>query len=207
MVESIAAALDWFGIIVFATTGALTASRKQLDIFGFVLLATVTGIGGGTLRDVLLGTLPVFWVTNPTYLVVCAGVAGVLFFTAHIPESRYRLLLWLDSVGLALFAVIGAQKALEAAAGPIVAVAMGAITATFGGIIRDVLGGEASVILRPEVYVTAALLGAVVFVGASAFGLAPATALVSGFVAGLALRAAALFWGLSLPRYRSRPGR
>lgn len=207
MLQSIAAVLDWFGIIVFATTGALTASRKQLDIFGFVLLATVTGIGGGTLRDVLLGTLPVFWVTNPVYLLVCAGVGCLLFFTAHVPESRYRLLLWLDSIGLALFAVIGAEKALEAGAGSVVAVAMGAITATFGGIIRDIIGNEQSVVLRPEIYVSAALLGAVVFVGATATGFTHGVSLIAGFLAGLVLRAAALYWSWSLPRYRSRPGR
>jgi uncharacterized membrane protein YeiH len=204
-IDSIAAVLDWLGIVVFATTGALAASRRQMDIVGFALLATVTGIGGGTLRDVLLGTLPVFWVADPTYLVVCVGVAGVLFFIAHIPESRLRLLLWLDGVGLALFAVIGAEKALAAGGGPVVAVAMGTITATFGGIIRDVLCGETPVILSREIYVLAALLAAVVFVGVAALGLGRDAALISGFGAGLVLRSIALYWGLSLPRYRPRP--
>ncbi len=207
MLQGIAAVLDWFGIVVFATTGALVASRKEMDIFGFALLATAAGIGGGTLRDVLLGQLPVFWVQQPASLLVCVGVAAVLFFTAHIPQSRLTLVLWLDAIGLALFAVTGAEKALLAGAGPVVAVTMGVMTATFGGIIRDILGGETPVILSREIYVTAALLAALVFVAALALGLTHPMALVSGFAAGLVLRAAALTWGWSLPRYRSRPAK
>jgi len=206
MLQGIAAILDWFGIVVFATTGALVASRKQMDIFGFALLATAAGIGGGTLRDVLLG-LPVFWVQQPAYLLVCVGVAAVLFFTAHIPQSRLTLLLWLDAIGLALFAVTGAEKALLAGAGPVVGVTMGVMTATFGGILRDILGGETPVILSREIYVTAALLAALVFVAGLALGLTHPVALVSGFAAGFLLRAAALHWGWSLPRYRPRPPR
>ncbi len=147
--------LDWFGIAVFAATGALVASRKQMDIFGFALLATVTGVGGGTVRDVLLGKLPVFWVHRPAYVLVCVAVSTLVFFSAHIPESRYRLLLWFDAAGFALFASIGAEKGLETGTGPVVAVFMGIVTATFGGIIRDVLGGEVPLILRKEIYVTA----------------------------------------------------
>jgi uncharacterized membrane protein YeiH len=207
MLHGIAAVLDWFGLVVFATTGALVASRKEMDIFGFALLATAAGIGGGTLRDVLLGQLPVFWVQQPAYLLVCVGVAALLFFTAHIPQSRLTLLLWLDAIGLALFAVTGAEKAQLAGAGPVVAVAMGVMTATFGGIIRDILGGETPIILSREIYVTAALLAALVFVAGLALGLTHPVALVSGFVAGFVLRAAALTWGWSLPRYRSRPAR
>lgn len=92
MLEPIAQVLDWLGIVVFATSGALAASRKQMDVVGFALLATATGIGGGTLRDMMMGLLPVFWVTQPTYLIVCVAVAAVMFFTAHIPQSRLRLL-------------------------------------------------------------------------------------------------------------------
>ncbi len=199
--------LDWFGIMVFAISGALVASRKQMDLVGFALLATVTGIGGGTLRDILLGQLPVFWIQEPAYLVTCVLVSCVVFFTAHIPQSRYRLLLWFDAVGLALFSVAGAEKALLAGAGSTVAVAMGVITATFGGIIRDVLGTESPVVLSREVYVTAALLGAVVFVTATATGMPREIAIGTGLLAGLGLRGAALYWGWSLPRYRAQPGR
>ena len=207
MLGSIVTALDWFGIVVFATTGALTASRKQMDVVGFTLLATATAIGGGTMRDIMLGLLPVFWVGQPAYLLVCVAVACVLFFTAHIPQSRLRLLLWLDAIGLALFAVTGADRALAAGSGTIVAVAMGVVTATFGGIIRDILGGETPVILSREIYISAALLGAAVFVTLIAIGLPHATAVIGGFATGFALRAAAMHWGWSLPRYKPRAAR
>jgi len=200
-------ALDWFGVIVFAITGALVASRKQMDLIGFTLLGTATGIGGGTLRDIFLGVSPVFWVREPTYLVTCVLVSCLVFFTADIPQSRYRFLLWLDAVGLAVFAVTGAEKALLAGAGPIVAIAMGVITATFGGIVRDVLGGESPVILTREIYVSAALLAVLVFVLLIGIGLPHEGALATGFMVGLAVRGAALHWAWSLPRYRPRPGR
>src|SRR5918994_3336799 len=103
--------LDYAGVAVFAATGALAASRKQLDIIGFLFLASITGIGGGTFRDLILD-VPVFWIGNRTYVLVCAAVAVLIFFTAHFVESRYRLLLWLDAVGLAAYSVIGAAKGL-----------------------------------------------------------------------------------------------
>lgn len=207
MIESIASALDWLGILVFATTGALAASRKQMDVVGFALLATATGIGGGTLRDMMLGLLPVFWVSRPAYLIVCIAVACVMFFIAHIPQSRLRWLLWLDAIGLALFAVTGAERALTAGAAASVAVAMGVVTATFGGIIRDVIAGETPVILSREIYVTAALLAALVYVALTLAGVSRSLAMVAGFAAGFALRAASLHWGWSLPRYKARPPR
>ena len=199
--DTAAAALDWLGVIVFAISGALVASRKQMDVVGFALLGTATGIGGGTLRDLLLGLSPVFWVSEPVYLVVC------VFVTAHIPKSRYRVLLWFDALGLALFAVTGAERALLAGSGPVVAVAMGVITATFGGVIRDVLGNESPVVLSREVYVTAALVGAAVFVVLSGFGLGRESAFGAGLFVGLVVRGMALRQGWSLPRYRERPGR
>jgi uncharacterized membrane protein YeiH len=205
--DTAAAALDWLGVIVFAISGALVASRKQMDIVGFALLGTVTGIGGGTLRDLLLDQGPVFWVQEPAYLIVCVVVSGVVFLTAHIPQSRYRLLLWFDALGLALYAVTGAERALLAGTGPVVAVAMGVITATFGGVIRDVLGNQSTVVLSREIYVTAALIGASVFVVLSDFGLARESALIVGLLAGLVVRGMALRRGWSLPRYRERPGR
>lgn len=141
MFETLAAVLDWFGIVVFTATGALVASRKQMDAVGFILLGTVTGVGGGSVRDLLLGDLPVFWVTEPAYLLTCVAVSLVTFFLAHIPTSRYRVMLWFDAVGMALFAVSGAEKALLAGAAPSVAVAMGVITATFGAV-RVHRGGQ-----------------------------------------------------------------
>lgn len=206
MFQTATIALDWLGVIAFAVTGALAASRKEMDVIGFIALGTVTGIGGGTLRDLLLG-LPVFWIREPAYLVACALVSVLVFFAAHIPRSRYRFLLWLDAIGLALFAVTGAEKAAQAGADPIVAVAMGVLTATVGGIVRDVLGGGTPVILSREIYASAALAGAVVYVTSTAIGMAREPALGAGFAVGLLVRAAALRYGWSLPRHRQRPSR
>lgn len=207
MFEIATTVLDWFGLCVFAITGALVASRKEMDIVGFALLGSVTGIGGGTIRDLVLGQTPVFWVEQPAYILTCIVLACLTFFVAHIPQSRYKYLLWFDAIGLALFAVTGAERALDMGAGGTIAVAMGVATATFGGILRDLLGGESPVILRSEIYITAALTGAFVFIAADYLGAPRELAMVAGFAAGIALRASALIWGLSLPRYRPRPGR
>lgn len=204
MLQTFILVLDWFGLCVFAVTGALVASRKEMDIVGFALLGSVTGIGGGTIRDVLLGIQPIFWVKTPAYLVTCVVVAVMTFFVAHIPQSRERVLLWFDAIGLSLFCVTGADVALASGAGPTIAVAMGVATATFGGIIRDVLGGESPIILKQEIYITAALLGATVFVLLSGAGVSSDGAAIAGFAAAFLLRAAALTWNLSLPRYKSR---
>jgi uncharacterized membrane protein YeiH len=207
MLDLVTSVLDWLGVAVFATTGALVASRKQMDVVGFALLGTATGIGGGTLRDLLLGATPVFWVRAPSPLLLCVGISVLVYFTAHIPQSRYRLLLWLDAVGLAGFAVTGAETALASGAPPVVAVGMGVVTATFGGVIRDVLGGESPVVLSREIYVTAALVGATLSVGMLAFVQPREAALVAGFLGAFATRGAALRWGWTLPRYRPRPAR
>ncbi len=204
MLSYLTTPLDYFGVAVFAVTGALVASRKQMDLVGFVFLGTVTGVGGGTVRDMALGQLPVFWVRHPPYLLICVAVSVLVFFTAHIPESRLRLLAWLDALGLALFCVLGAETAL--AHGPVVAATMGVVTAVMGGMIRDILGGESPFILRREIYATAALAGAAAFLLASPL-LARDAALAVGFVAAFGLRGLALRFGWSLPPYRARPGR
>jgi uncharacterized membrane protein YeiH len=199
--------LDYAGVAVFAATGALSASRKELDLIGFLFLAAVTGIGGGTLRDLVLGRAPVFWVLNPTYILVCA-VAGVLvFFTAHLFESRYRLLIWLDAVGLAAYCVMGAAKGLAATGSPTIAIVTGTLTATFGGILRDLLANEPSVLLRPEIYVTAALVGACVFVGANAMAMPLYASSALGVAAAFGVRGGALWFGWTFPSYKPRPGR
>lgn len=207
MFDDLILTLDWLGIVVFALTGALVAARNQMDLIGFILLGTVTGIGGGTLRDVLLDSHPLVWIGEPAYVIVCAGVSTLVFFTAHLVKSRIGLLLWLDALGLALFAVTGAEKALGAGVGPIVAIIMGMITACFGGIIRDTLSGERSIIFSREIYVTAALLAATSFVGASSLGIERDAAVAVAVLLGFALRGGALRFGWSLPRYRPRPPR
>lgn len=182
------ASLDYAGVAVFAATGALAASRKELDIIGFLFLASVTGIGGGTLRDVILN-LPVFWVANSGYVLICAVVAVLVFFSAHRFESRYKLLLWLDAVGLAAFSVMGAAKGLAITGSPVVSVITGVLTATFGGILRDLLAGEPSVLLRPEIYVTAALAGAAIFTLGDLAGLPALASSLLGFAGAFAVRA------------------
>lgn len=198
--------LDYAGVAVFAATGALAASRKQLDFIGFLFLACVTGIGGGTVRDLILD-VTVFWLTNPDYILICLAIAVLVYFTAHRVESRYRLLLWLDALGLAAYCVFGAWKGLVVTGSGIVAVVMGTMTATFGGILRDQLAGEPSVLLRPEVYVTAAIVGAIVFTVAFVAGSPLLVAAVLAFLVAFAIRGGALWFGWSFPRYHSRPGR
>lgn len=198
--------LDYAGVALFAATGALAASRKQLDIIGFLFLAAVTGIGGGTVRDLVLA-VPVFWVVEPVYIVICAGTAVLIYFSAHLLESRYRWLLWRDAIALAAYSVFGAFKGLEATGSPVVAVVMGMLTGTLGGILRDVLAGEPSVLLRREIYVTAALTGALAFVAADTAGLAQAVSAGLGFLVAGVIRGCALAYGWVLPTYRARPGR
>ena len=198
--------LDYAGVAVFAATGALSASRKQLDIIGFLFLASVTGIGGGTFRDLILG-VPVFWIDNPAYVLVCTAVAVLVFFTAHLVESRYKLLLWLDAVGLSAYCVIGAAKGFAVTGSPTVAIVMGILTATFGGILRDLLAGEPSVLLRPEVYVTAALAGAAVYTAATLAGFPLLAAALVAAATAFIVRGGALKFGWTFPSYRRRPGR
>ncbi|MDG4907624.1 trimeric intracellular cation channel family protein [Mesorhizobium sp. WSM4898] len=198
--------LDYAGVAVFAATGALAASRKELDIIGFLFLASITGIGGGTLRDFILN-LPVFWVANSGYVLICAVMAVLVFFSAHRVESRYKLLLWLDAIGLAAFAVMGAAKGLAITGSPVVSVITGVLTATFGGILRDLIAGEPSVLLRPEIYVTAALAGAALFTFGDLVGMSALPSSLLGFAAAFLVRGGALKFGWSFPAYKSRPGR
>lgn len=199
-------AFDYAGVAVFAATGALAASRKQLDVIGFVFMACVTGTGGGTLRDLILG-VPVFWTVNQDYILVCAAVAVIVYFTAHLLESRYKLLLWLDAIGLAAYCVFGAYKGLIVTGSATIAIVMGVMTATFGGIVRDIAAQEPSVLLRPEIYVTAALAGAATFTLLAILGLTMPLAAIFGALAAFAVRGGALWFGWTFPPYRSRPGR
>lgn len=194
-------AMDLFGTAVFAVSGGLLAARKRYDVFGFLVVAMAPAIGGGTLRDVALGALPVFWVEDGNYLLVTAAAALATFFFARFFVRYSSALLVADAFGLALFAVVGAQKALALGAAPLIAVAMGAITASGGGIVRDVLCREEPLILRREIYATAAILGAALFVGMMAETGDRVAALVTGFLGALLLRLIAIRRNLSLPVY------
>lgn len=193
--------IDYAGVALFAATGALAAARRKHDIVTFAFFAAVTGVGGGTMRDLLLG-VPVFWVVDQGYLGVSLFAALAVWFTGSGPRWRLTAILWLDAIGLAAYAVLGAAKALEAGPGPLVAVAMGVMSATFGGIVRDVIAGEPSVLLRREIYVTAAVIGASVFVALQVAGASSVLAATLGIVAALWLRSGAIVFGWRLPGYR-----
>ncbi|MGE3915221.1 MAG: trimeric intracellular cation channel family protein [Hyphomicrobiaceae bacterium] len=199
-------AVDLAAAAVFAVTGALVASRKEMDVVGFMWLGVVTGVGGGTVRDLLLG-VPVFWVRDPAPVVACLLAATATYFTAHMVQSRYRLILWLDAVGLALVTIAGTAKGLDNGAGPVIAVVMGVVTASVGGIIRDVLGHEPSIILKREIYVTASVIGAIAYVALTGAGVARGTAALTGGTATFVVRSLAMSLGWALPTYRARPGR
>ena len=192
--------LDYFGIAVFAVSGALLAAEKKQTLVTFIFFAVVTGVGGGTLRDLLIGA-PVFWVGTNLTLLICFAAALAVWLT-----SRQRFagaaLLWFDAAGLAAYATYGAAKALSLGVAPVPAFGMGVLTACAGGIIRDVLAGEPSILMRPELYVTAAALSASLFVGLTLAGVGGAVAALIAALAGFALRGAAIARGWALPQYR-----
>ena len=192
---------DVLAAIVFAVSGALVASRKGMDVMGFIWLAVVTGVGGGTMRDLILG-VPVFWVQDPMYISACVVTAVAMHFVAPLVESRYTMLLWFDAFGLALVTVAGTVKALDVRSPELVAIAMGVVTGSFGGIIRDTLGHVPSILLKHEIYVTASLLGACAYVALNAFDVERLPAMIAGFVATFGLRGLAIQFGWSLPVFR-----
>ena len=196
--------LDLVGIAVFAATGALAAARRGQTLVTLVFFALITGVGGGTVRDLLIDA-PVFWVQDRLPALVCLAIALLIWVT---PEKWWRgsALAWLDAVGLAAYAVFGAGKALSFGVPPVPAVVMGVISACVGGIIRDVLAGEPSILMRPELYVTAAALAATLYVILRlALGLPAFEAAVPAAIAGFGLRAAAMRWKIALPAYRELP--
>jgi len=197
---------DILAAVVFAVSGALVASRKGMDVMGFMWLAVITGVGGGTVRDLILD-VPVFWVQNPVYVSVCLGTAVVMHFVAPRVESRYRTLLWFDAFGLALVTVAGTVKALDVGAPALVAIAMGAVTGTVGGMMRDTLGHVPSVLLGHEIYVTASVLGACTYAALNGFGLDRLPAMVAGFLVTFVVRGLAIRFGWSIPVFRESAAR
>ena len=206
--ETLVLALDYASVLIFALTGALVASRGQLDPVGFIFFATLTGIGGGTLRDLVLGRDPVFWVERPELILLTTGAALLVFFTAHLLESRYRALLWLDACALAVAVPAGVGVALEAGVSPVVTVVMGVMTGTFGGLMRDVVSNEVPLILKQgELYITAAFGGALAAVVLMGLGCGRGWALILCAVTVFALRGGSMIFGWKLPVYKARPPR
>lgn len=191
--------LNLAGLAVFAVSGALSAARARLDIIAACFFAIVTATGGGTMRDVLIGA-PVFWMRDPTPLVICLSVA-IAVWLVPLRWWPVRALDWFDAAGLAAYAVYGAGKALSYGIAPLSAATMGIVTACMGGVIRDVVAGVPSIMLRAELYVTAAMLAAFLFVGLGVIGVAAPWPSLIATAAGFALRGAAIRWGLALPRH------
>lgn len=200
MLDPFLLVLDIMGTIVFAITGLLAASRHQLDLFGAVVLAMVTAIGGGTLRDLILN-VPVFWLTHTEYiyLTVATTLAVAIYRRTHVIPAR--VLLILDALGLAVFTIIGAQKALAMGYADVIAVMMGIMTGVVGGMIRDILVGEVPLILRKEIYATASFFGASVFVVASVYLDMGWLAVVLSLMTTLLARLGGVFWGWRLPQF------
>jgi uncharacterized membrane protein YeiH len=193
--------LDIFGIIVFALSGALMAGRYKLDPFGVVVLASVTAIGGGTIRDIILQT-PVFWVVEPHYLYVILATSLLTIVLIRQPKRiPKRFLLISDALGLALFAVLGTQKSIALGSPLPVAIVMGIITGVAGGMIRDVLCNVIPMILRKEIYALAAMLGGVLFVLFHLLGWSENEATIVAVLGALLLRLAAIYWQVSLPAF------
>lgn len=200
--------LDSASVLVFALTGALAASRAQLDLVGFLFIAALTALGGGTLRDVLLDRNPVFWMGQPGFLGVAVAAATVVFFTAHLFESRYRALLWLDSLALAVAVPAGAAVALDLGVHWSVVIVMGTATGTFGGLMRDVVCNEVPLVLKQgELYVTCAAAGACAVIIAALLGVSGGWGLLIGGTVTWGLRAGSMHFGWQLPVYKSRPPR
>lgn len=191
--------LDFAGIAVFALSGALVAASKRQTLVTFIFFAVVTGVGGGTVRDLLIGA-PVFWIEENAILLICCAAASIVWL---LPERiwRGRALLWLDSAGLAAYATFGAAKGLAYGVAPLPAVGMGVLTACLGGIIRDLLAGEPSILMRPELYVTAAALSSALMVLLLFLGCPGPIAGAMAALAGFLLRAGAIRRGWSLPGY------
>ena len=198
--------LDHASVLIFAITGALVASRAQLDLVGFAFIACLTALGGGTIRDLLLDRNPIFWIANPAYLGVAAGAALVIFFTAHLFESRIRTLIWLDSFALAVAVAAGVGVAISLDHSAIIVVLMGMITGCMGGLMRDVVVGEVPLVLKQgELYVTAAFAGALTATIARNFDVDIPLALLACALVTWTLRAGSLFFGWHLPVYKSTP--
>jgi uncharacterized membrane protein YeiH len=190
-------ALMYFGDVVFAVSGALTAARYRMDVLGFVLIGTITGIGGGTTRDLLLGRA-VWWTQDPTELILCVVVSLVTFFFITSDITRRKGMIWADALGLSVFGVVGCHVALQFGAPFVIAVFMGMVTATGGGLIRDVLTNTQPMILGGQPYATAALLGSLSYAVLRYLAVPEMTAEAIACLAAFSLRACAIIFDIRM---------
>lgn len=194
--------IDLFGTAVFAFSGVLVAGRLRMDAIGVIVLAAVTAIGGGTIRDILIGARPLFWIADPTYLWVILATAALGMWLARVPRRLpWYVLPLADALGLALFVVIGTKKALLFGTSDLVAVVMGVITGVAGGMIRDVLAREVPMVLQKEIYATACILGGLLYTASLNLGLPHLAAMAISMTGLLLVRITAIFRHLSLPTF------
>lgn len=196
--------LDLAGVAVFAASGVLAARDRELDLLGLLMVATLTAIGGGTLRDLLLDRHPIFWIVDTSYLIVitAATLATILYLRLRPPPGMGFLLA--DALGLALFAMSGAKLTLAAGHSPIIVVLMGTMTGVTGGVLRDVVTARVPLVMQKEIYATAAIIGIVLYLLLQSSGVAPAVAFGAGITSVVFLRVIAVRWGLNLPVCRRR---
>ncbi|MEH6656559.1 trimeric intracellular cation channel family protein [Leeuwenhoekiella marinoflava] len=204
--ESIADIIDILGTIAFAISGVITATKKRMDLFGILIIATVTSVGGGTLRDLLIGKSPVTWLLNSTvYIIVITTIVGIIF-RRQLRYVRKSLFLF-DTIGIALYTITGVEIALLVNLDPVICVALGTITACFGGVIRDILCNEIPVIFRKEIYASACIAGGSLYVILHSYGVSSGiNAVISGFVVVL-IRTLAVVYELQLPSIYSKAER
>jgi uncharacterized membrane protein YeiH len=194
--------LDLLGVAVFAISGALAAGRKSLDLLGVVVIAVVTAVGGGTTRDLLLDRHPVFWIGDPTYLLVILIASLLTIWYTQYKDPPEKALLIADALGLAVFTILGAQITQEVVSNKVIIVIMAAITGTVGGLIRDVLSNEIPLILKRDIYATAALAGASIYLLLQITNLDSTLNIIVGMLIVVGLRLAAIQWNLHLPRFK-----
>ncbi|MBT1063938.1 trimeric intracellular cation channel family protein [Bowmanella sp. Y26] len=194
--------IDLLGVAVFAISGTLMAYRKHMDGFGVIVLASVTAIGGGTLRDMILD-LPVFWVQQPDFLYAILVAAIITILWLRITHKfPYQTLLIADAIGIAFFNIMGLQKALDQGTGPFIAIVMGTMTGVFGGLIRDVICREIPLVLKGELYATTCIVGGLLYVSAMSLGVPDLPAMILGMAGTLLLRLGAIRWHWQLPVFQ-----
>jgi uncharacterized membrane protein YeiH len=201
-VSDILHGIDLAGTAVFAISGALAAGKKHMDIFGVMLLACVTALGGGTLRDIILGRLPVFWVKDALYLSIAVSAGVFTFIFAGRWRFPMRALLYADAIGLAVFTVIGFEIGFAVTRSFVIAIVMGISSGVVGGIIRDMLAGEIPLILRREIYASASACGGALFAAMLYFNAPSLLTIVLSISVTLGIRLIALRWNLALPQLR-----
>ncbi|GAB1231934.1 trimeric intracellular cation channel family protein [Ferrigenium sp. UT4] len=195
--------LDLCAVAVCAITATLEAQRRELDLFGVAVISVIAGIGGGTVRDLLLGRLPVYWIYDSIYVVVGITAAMLTFFIQRNIRIPRNFFLLPDAIGLALFTVIGTSIAMSLHVNWLIAALMGVITGVFGGVIRDILCNEVPLIFRTDIYATAALVGALLLIALDSLGMAHNIALVLSMFVTVAIRLIAIRWHIHLPRFRA----